>query len=75
MDWINVKDRLPEHGVTVLVFRPQVLKEDHTDKPIREAYYNKNARCFSCWHQPTEWAEIEKPSGWNENLNNRQIAT
>jgi len=72
MVWVSVKDRLPEHGVMVLVFRPQVLKEDYTDKPIIVSCYNKDEDCFSCWHQPTEWKEIEKPCGWSDGLDSRQ---
>jgi hypothetical protein len=72
MEWINCSDRLPPHGETVVVFRPQVLTEDHSDKPIRESFYNAKRKRFDCWHQPTKWLEIKKPQEWNEELEARQ---
>ena len=72
-EWIDTHDSLPEHGETVLVFRPQVLIEDHTDKPIREASYDVINGCFDCYHQPTKWMAIPKPEDWNEALERRQL--
>ena len=72
MEWINVKDRLPPNGGIVLVFRPQVITEDHTDKPIREAAYIEMNGRFDCYHQPTMWAEIKEPEGFTEEMRKRQ---
>lgn len=70
--WVNTEDRKPNDGQTVLVFRPQVLTDDHTDKPLREAAYNEKNDRFDCYHQPTQWLDVPLPDGWNEALDKRQ---
>jgi hypothetical protein len=70
--WVSVKDELPLHGEVVLVYRPNVLIDDHTDKPIRCAKFTDGG--FDCHHQPLLWARIEKPDGWNDELDARQAA-
>ncbi len=70
--WISVDDRLPEPGEIVMVFRPQVLTDDHTDKPIREAAYLSEHGRFDCYHQPTKWIGVGVPCDWNADLDSRQ---
>ncbi len=70
--WVNITERKPKHKQTVLVFRPQVLTDDHTDKPLREAVYDVNKNKFDCYHQPTQWLDVPLPRGWNAELDKRQ---
>jgi len=70
--WIDINKRKPANRQTVLVFRPQVLTEDHTDKPLREAYYDEKTGSFNCHHQPTQWLDVPLPDGWNSELDSRQ---
>jgi len=73
--WVDVNSRKPKNKQTVLVFRPQVLTEDHTDKPIREACYDEKKDMFDCYHQPTLWLDVPMPDGWNSDLENRQTGS
>lgn len=68
--WINVADELPVIGELVLVYRPNVLQDDFTDRPIRCATWN--GKRFDCFHQPLMWSKIEKPDTWNQELEERQ---
>lgn len=69
--YINVDDELPKEGECVLVYRPQVLTDDHTDKPLVLTTFKNND--FSCFHDPKMWMRIKKPDCWNEELEKRQI--
>jgi len=69
-EWIKVDHKLPKIGELVLVFRPQVLTEDFTDRPICCATWN--GKRFDCFHQPVSWKRIDKPKTWNEELEKRQ---
>lgn len=71
-EWINVDYEFPEIGEMVIIFRPQVMIEDYTDKPIREAVYKGNGE-FSVWHQPTHWMSIEPPIGFTTEMLARQV--
>ena len=71
-EWVSVANELPKDGQMVMVFRPQVLTEDHTDRPIREAKYISDTGRFDCYHQPTEWMKIPLPGSWDQALNLRQ---
>jgi hypothetical protein len=72
MSWISVDDEFPEVGEMVMIYRPQVMTEDHTDKPIREAIYSGDGR-FSAHHQPTHWMNIEYPEGFTTEMLARQV--
>jgi hypothetical protein len=71
-EWISVDDEFPELGEMVIIFRPQVMTEDHTDKPIREATYKGSGK-FSAWHQPTHWMSIQPPVGFTFEMLARQV--
>lgn len=73
INWIKVSKELPMNGEVVLVFRPQVIDEDYTDKPICVAKYISKDYGFSCHQKPTEWARIDKPESWSDDMEVRQM--
>ncbi len=61
-EWISVKDRLPEEGSTVLVYRPNAPESG--DSVVRTTIYqggNHWQRDFACFVQPTHWMELPAP--------------
>lgn len=68
--WISVQDELPDDGEVVLAFRPQVLVEDYTYKPLKVATFKRGK--FDCLHKPSMWMRIQKPEAWSQDLYKRQ---
>lgn len=76
MNWVSVKN-LKESGGLVknavyMVFRPNIVNDDHTDRPIREAAWLGDR--FDCFHQPEYAMNIKIPQAmWTQELHERQF--
>ena len=69
MEWISVKDELPQDGEIVFAYRPMARFSGDPiythQKFISIDYKNRSKQGivhgFNRWHHPTHWMRIEPP--------------
>ena len=66
MEWINVKDKLPDKHMNVIAWAPDGY--DQTKRLVRETYYMRGSFYVNGLHMPelrgvTHWMPLPEPPG------------